>query len=421
MPLPSLAVFRHRAFTRFWLGRVMAVLAMEMQTTAIGWQVYDAARADGKSVAEAALILGFMGLAQFGPLLLLSLVGGRAADRYDRKSILLLCYLAKAAIAIGLALSAGLTGDALIMVILAASLGAGALRAFMPAANTALLPTLVPREDLPRAVAWGALGFQGGIVVGPALGGLLYALGPVTPYASAAALFLVSLGLLTITETPKRDVLPPAQGASMIFEGLKFVWSNKLVLGAISLDLVVGFFAGAIALLPVFARDILYAGPAELGILRSAMGAGACVVALVIAVAPIRRNVGRWMFASTVVFGLATLAFGVSQSLWLSVGALAIAGGADIVSVFIRQTLIQMATPDAMRGRVGAVSMLCISASNELGDFEAGLVARFVGPMAAVVFGAGAAIAASAAWWRLFPSLARADDFDTRIGDDREQ
>lgn len=393
----------------------MAVLAMEMQTTAIGWQVYDAARADGKSIGEAALILGFMGLAQFGPLLLLSLVGGRAADRYDRKKILLSCYLAKALIAIGLALSGSLQGDALIMFILAASLGAGALRAFMPPANTALLPTLVPREDLPRAVAWGALGFQGGIVIGPALGGLLYALGPVVPYTTAAVLFLAALALLVVTETPKREASQPAQGASMILEGLQFVWSNKLVLGAISLDLVVGFLAGAIALLPVFARDILHAGPADLGILRSAMGVGACVVALALAVAPLRRHVGRWMFASTIVFGLATLVFGLSQSLWLSIAALAVAGGADIVSVFIRQTLIQMATPDSMRGRVGAVSMLCISASNELGDFEAGVVARFVGPMVAVVFGASAAIAASAAWWRMFPSLARADDFEARI------
>jgi predicted MFS family arabinose efflux permease len=278
---------------------------------------------------------------------------------------------------------------------------------------------LVPREDLPRAVAWGALGFQGGIVIGPPLGGLLYAFGPVAPYSAATALFLGALGLLVITRTPKRDMSEPAQGSSMILEGLQFVWSNKLVLGAISLDLVVGFLAGAIALLPVFARDILHAGPAELGILRSAMGAGACLVALVLAVAPIRRNVGKWMFAATFVFGAATLAFGLSQSLWLSVGVLAVAGGADIISVFIRQTLIQMATPDAMRGRVGAVSMLCISASNELGDFEAGVVARLIGPVAAVVFGAGAAIAASATWWRIFPSLAHANGFEARSENER--
>jgi MFS family permease len=410
--LPSLAIFRHRAFLRFFTGRVMVTLGMQMQLTAIGWQVYDSARAHGQSIAESAFLLGLMGLAQFLPLLALSLIGGNTADRYDRKAILLYCYAAKALIAGGLVFSTGLGAETLIPVVFAASIGAGAVSAFLPPANTALGPMLVPRDELPQAIAWQSLGFQAGVIVGPAVGGLLYGLGAAAPYAAAAALFVAAFALLWTTKTPRQPAVDDPRTITMILEGLRFVRDNKIVLGAISLDLVVVLLAGAVALLPVFARDILHAGPGELGILRSAMGAGAALVALVLAVTPLHRNVGRWMFGATVLFGLVTIVFGLSQSFWLTAAALAIAGGADMISVYVRQSLVQLATPDAMRGRVAAVSFVFISASNQLGDFEAGLTARIFGPVLAVTVGGIAAVAASVGWMRLFPELARADGFE---------
>lgn len=410
--IPSLAIFRHRAFLRFWTGRVLATFGMQIQLTAIGWQVYDSAREHGQSVAESAFLLGLMGLAQFLPLLFLSMIGGSVADRYDRKLILLFCYSAKALIAAGLVFSTGLSADALIPVAFAASIGAGAISAFLPPANTALAPMLVPREELPQAIAWGSLGFQGGVIIGPALGGLLYGLGAAAPYAAATAAFLGSVTLLIFTRTPRQAALDDPRTSRMILEGLRYVRDNKIVLGAISLDLVVVLLAGAVALLPVFARDILHAGPGELGILRSAMGAGAALVALALAVTPLRRNVGKWMFGATIAFGLATIVFGLSQWLWLTAVALAIAGGVDMISVYVRSTLIQLNTPDAMRGRVAAVSFVFISASNEFGDFEAGLMARIFGPVLAVTVGGVAAVVASVWWMRLFPDLAKADGFE---------
>jgi MFS family permease len=410
--LPSLAIFRHQAFLRFWTGRVLATFGMQIQLTAIGWQVYDSAREHGQSVAESAFLLGLMGLAQFLPLLFLSMIGGSVADRHDRKLILFFCYGAKAVIAAGLVFSTGLSADLLIPIVFAASIGAGAISAFLPPANTALAPMLVPREELPQAIAWGSLGFQGGVIIGPAIGGLLYGFGPAAPYAAATAAFLGSVILLIFTRTPRQAAVDDPRTSRMIVEGLRFVRDNKIVLGAISLDLVVVLLAGAVALLPVFARDILHAGPGELGILRSAMGAGAAFVALILAVAPLRRNVGKWMFGATIAFGLATIVFGLSQWLWLTAVALAIAGGVDMISVYVRSSLIQLNTPDAMRGRVAAVSFVFISASNEFGDFEAGLMARIFGPVLAVTVGGVAAVMASVWWMRLFPDLAKADGFE---------
>jgi hypothetical protein len=222
--------------------------------------------------------------------------------------------------------------------------------------------------------------------------------------------------LLTIAiKAPKQAPVTDARTLGLIAEGLRYVWSNKIVLGAISLDLIVVLLGGAVALLPVFARDILHAGPSELGILRSAMGAGAALVALLIAAAPLRQNVGRWMFGATIAFGLAIIVFGLSNNLLLSMGALAVAGGVDMISVYVRQSLIQLATPDAMRGRVSAVSFIFISASNELGDFESGLVARFLGPVLAVTAGGVLAVAASISWMKIFPQLLQAEGFEAPI------
>lgn len=413
--VPSFEIFRHRLFAQYWVGRWFATMAVQMQATAMGWQVYDAAREAGQTVAQSAFVLGLVGLAQFLPLLVLSLFGGQAADRYNRRLILFACVVAKAGIAAGLAAASGFGPAAVVPAIFAAAIGAGVTNSFMPPAASALLPMLVPREELPQGIAWSSLAFQSALIIGPAVGGLLYGAGAAVPYLSAFALLLISAALIFTLKPPPQEPAKDARTIGMIVDGLRYVWTNKIVLGAISLDLVVVLLAGAVALLPVFARDILDAGPSELGVLRSAMGVGAAVVALWLAVKPLRARVGAWMFGATIVFGLATIVFGLSQYLWLTAFALAVAGGVDMISVYVRQSLIQLATPDAMRGRVAAVSFVFISASNELGDFEAGLVARIFGPVAAVTLGGAAAVAASVGWMRLFPELARADGFEPTV------
>ena len=410
--IPSLDIFRHRLFAQFWAGRLFATMAVQMQATAMGWQVYDAARAQGQSIAEAAFVLGLVGLAQFLPLLVLSLFGGQAADRFNRRLILSSCIVAKAAILLWLAMVSAFSTDIIVAAVFAAAISAGIINAFMPPAASALMPMLLPREELPQGIAWSSLAFQSSLIVGPAIGGLLYAFGPVVPYLTSFLLLVVSAGLIFSLRPPAQEPVKDARTIGMIMDGLRYVWGNKIVLGAISLDLVVVLLAGAVALLPVFARDILHAGPGELGVLRSATGAGAAAVALWLAVKPLRARVGFWMFGATIAFGLATIVFGISQWLWLTAFALAIAGGVDMISVYVRQSLIQLATPDAMRGRVAAVSFVFISASNELGDFEAGLMARIFGPVLAVTIGGVAAIGASLWWMRLFPALAAADGFE---------
>jgi MFS family permease len=410
--IPSLDIFRHRLFAQFWGARWCSTLAIQMQTTAMFWQVYDAARAHGQSIAEASFVLGLVGLAQFLPLLVLSLFGGQAADRYNRRLILTACISFKAVIALGLALASQLGPGVVIPAIFAAAIAAGATNAFLPPAASAFLPMLLPREELPQGIAWSSLAFQSALIVGPAVGGVLYGFGAMIPYSIALVLLGISASLMFALKPPPQEPVKDARTLGLIAEGLRYVWSNKIVLGAISLDLVVVLLAGAVALLPVFARDILHAGPSELGVLRSAMGVGAAAVALWLAVNPLRRRVGLWMFGATIVFGLATIAFGQSQHLWLTAFALAIAGGVDMISVYVRQSLIQLATPDPMRGRVSAVSFVFVSASNEFGDFEAGLMARIFGPVLAVTIGGVGAVVASLTWMRLFPSLAKADGFE---------
>jgi len=399
-------------FAQYWATRWLSTMAIQIQATAMGWQVYDSARAHGQSIAEGAFMLGLVGLAQFLPLLVLSLFGGQAADRYNRRLIMAACIGAKALIVLWLALVSGLGPDIVIPAIFAAAISAGMINAFLPPAASALLPMLLPREELPQGIAWSSLSFQSAMIVGPVIGGALYDQGASVPYLTAFALLLIAGVLMFTLKPPAQEPVKDARTLSMIAEGLRYVWSNKIVLGAISLDLVVVLLAGAVALLPVFARDILHVGPSEMGILRSAMGVGAASVALWLAVSPLRRRVGLWMFGSTIVFGLATIVFGLSQSLWITAAALAIANGADQISVYVRSSLIQLATPDAMRGRVAAVSFVFISASNEFGDFEAGVMARIFGPVLAVTGGGVAAVIASAWWMRLFPQLAKADGFE---------
>jgi len=412
--IPSLDIFRHRLFARFMAARWAATFAVQMQLAAMLWQVYDAAREQGQSIEEGAFVLGLVGLAQFLPLLVLSLFGGLAADRYNRRLILSLCLVSKAAIALGLVFASHMPHEILIPAIFAAAIAAGATNAFLPPASSALLPMLLPRDELPQGIAWASLAFNSSLIIAPTIGMNLYAIDPVVAYGAAFALFAVAAALMFSLKTPPQEPVKEARTVGLIVEGLRYVWSNKIVLGAISLDLIVVLLAGAVALLPVFARDLLSVDEQGMGILRSAMGVGAALVALWLAVRPLRQRVGYWMFGATIAFGLATIVFAQSRDLWLTATALAVAGGVDMISVYVRQSLIQLATPDAMRGRVSAVSFVFISASNELGDFEAGLMARIFGPVLAVTLGGVAAVVASIGWMRLFPDLAKADGFEPR-------
>ncbi len=414
MLIPSLRVFRHRAYAHYWVMRQLLSASRQMQAVAIGWQVYDLAR-QTRGVEESAFVLGLVGLAQFLPVLLLSLVGGQAADRFDRKMILVVSNIGRVLAGFALIASVSMPAAQALPIVFAMSVVMGAVNAFAPAASNALYPTLVPREDLAPAIAWNSLGFQVSSVAGPAIGGLLYALGGEIVYAFSTLMVVGAILAIATARTPKQEPVANARGFAMALEGLRYVRDNKIVLGAISIDLVVVFFGGATALLPVFARDILHAGADGLGLLRAAPAFGAAIVAFALAVRPLERKVGPWMLWSIVIYGLATLAFGLSKIFWLSMGLLAITGAADMISVYVRQALIQFATPDAMRGRVASVSFMFISASNELGEFESGVAARFIGPIGAVVLGGSVAIAAALAWFRLFPQMAKADRFEAPV------
>jgi MFS family permease len=408
----TLPLLRNRDFAAFWGARTTMVLATQMQATAMAWQAYDVAR-QTMSVAEAAFVLGLLGLAQFLPVLILSLVGGQAADRLNRKAILIAAFLFKLALS-GLLIAATQTGgQAVLIAVFTVATLTGVIQAFQPPASQALFPTLMPREDLPRAIAMMSLGVQGASIAGPALGGIaVAAAGPVPTYAATACLLVLATGMLLFVRAPRHERVDGQDALALIREGLVFVRNSPILFGAISLDLAVVLLAGAVALFPVFARDIIQAGPEALGLLRAAPAIGAAIVAALLAARPIRTAVGRWMFGATIVFGLATIVFGLSTALWLSVAAMIVAGAADMISVYVRSSLVQLATPDAMRGRVAAVSSVFISASNELGDFQSGVAARLVGPVLAVTMGGAGAIGVVGLWVRWFPALWRADRFD---------
>lgn len=408
---PSLKVFRHRAYAHYWVMRQLISGARQMQAVAIGWQIYDLARAT-RSIEESAFILGLVGLAQFLPVLLLSLIGGQAADRLDRKMILIVSNLARAVAGAGLIATVFLPAGRAMPAIFAIAAVLGAVNAFTPAASNSLYPRLVPRDELPSAIAWNSLGFQGAAVAGPAIGGLLYVFGAHIVYGVSVAMTFTAVAAIATARTPSHEPVRNARGVAMILDGLRYVRDNRIVFGAISLDLVVVLFGGATALLPVFARDILDIGAGGLGLLRAAPAIGAGAIAFILAVHPISRRVGKWLLGAIFVYGAATLVFAWSAAFWLSMTALAVAGAADMISVYVRQSLIQFATPDAMRGRVSSVSFIFISASNELGEFESGVAARFLGPIGAVILGGVVAIATAGAWLRLFPLLAKADRLD---------
>lgn len=378
-----------------------------IQSVALGWQVYNIARRT-HTVTESSLYVGLIGLVSFLPLLIFVLIAGETADRYERKRILLICLTLEIACAAALTFASS-SGQISIALLLAVAFIFGCGRAFFAPANTALGPMLVPRELLPRAIAWNSLAWQFAAISGPALGGILVAWSPAAAYGTTGALYaaaLLSLALIRQATTPAQK---DGSRWQLMKEGLAYTWNNKIVFGAISLDLFAVLLGGVTALLPVFARDVLFVGPQEFGILRAAPAIGAAAVALVLASHPIRARAGQFMFGGVAVYGIATIVFGLSKLYWLSLAMLIVLGAADMLSVFVRQTLVQLVTPDPMRGRVAAVSFLFIGASNELGEFESGVAARLLGPVGAALFGGVGALLVTGVWWRLFPALRKAD------------
>ena len=404
---PARELLKQRDYLLFWVQRWMGAFGVQIESVAIGWQVYTLSRRT-LDVAHSAFNVSLIGLATFAPLLLLALPAGEIVDRRDRRGVLALCYLVETA-GVAVLVWSSLTGRASVPLLIAVAVGFGAARAFFSPAMVALGPMLVPRELLPRAIAWTSLAWQTASIAGPAAAGLLVAVSPAAAYATALGLYLGAAACLTAIRGPTRPTPQPGSRLALVREGLAYVWRTKVVFGAISLDLAAVVLGGATALLPAYARDILHAGPQGFGLLRMGPAVGATIVGLRLAAAPIRRRAGAVMLAGVAVFGAATVAFGLSRWMALSLAALAVLGGADMLSVYIRHTLVQLVTPDPMRGRVAAVSGLFIGASNELGEAESGLAARFLGVVAAAVAGGVGALAVTGLWAWMFPALRRAD------------
>jgi len=388
------------SFMRFWWARMTGTAAAQMLMVALGWQIYD--------LTGSAWDLGLVGLLQFVPALLLTLPAGHAVDRFDRRRILALCLGLQAALAVLLALAAfgDWTSRGLIFAV-SVLLGVG--RAFQMPAQQAMLPQLVPAAVLPRALALSSAATQAAIIGGPTVGGFVYVAGAAVVYGLCGALFLTGCALvLGIAWRPLLPQHEPATLARML-AGFTFIWRRKPVLGAVSLDLFAVLLGGATALLPIFAKDILHTGPWGLGLLRSAPAVGALLVSASLARWPIERRAGRWLFIGVAVYGLATITFALSTVFALSFAALVVTGGADMVSVVIRQSLVQLETPDAMRGRVSAVNSIFIGASNQLGEFESGATAALLGAVGSVLLGGIGTLLVVALWMRWFRELVGRD------------
>ena len=427
--------FSFPAFRAYWISRFVAVIATMSMVVIIGWQVYDIARSDyGMSPKVAAFQLGLLGLAQFIPLFVLTPVAGWAADRFERRTVARLANMIDMGVAVALGLLTLYDMLNLPILFVMAALH-GMARVFVGPAMSAIAPNLVPPESLPRAIALSSIAWQSASVIGPAAAGFMYADSPAIPYWVAAALLgLANLALMFIP-----PVYPPAnenrrRPLHQMIEGLRYTWSERFLLGAITLDLFAVLLAGATALLPVYARDILHVGPEGLGQLRAAPALGAAVVALYLAFKPIRHNVGAKMLWAVVIFGFATIGFGcshimgerlfdnvriemfdVTASMLIALSMLAILGASDMLSVFVRSSLVQLNTPDDKRGRVSAISGLAISASNELGELQSGFAAALLGPVGAVVFGGVGAIMVTGVWAWLFPELKNARTFEPQF------
>lgn len=392
----------HPGFARFLTARLAVSIAVQMQTVAVGWQIY--------AITRDPLDLGLIGLSQFLPFVLLVLPAGQVADRRNRARILTACYTLEFLCAL-LLLAFTLEGLTVVWPVFAVMVLFGVARAFSMPAGQALLPNLVPLEHFSRAVAVNSSTWQVSTIAGPALGGLVYLLGPEYVYGSVAVLLASAVVLMLGVRVPAPAPQTGPDSWHTLLEGLRFVWQRKIILGAVSLDLFAVLFGGATALLPAYASDVLRVGPDGLGVLRAAPGVGAALIAIAFAWRPFTRRVGPLMFAGVALFGVATVVFGISESFVVSLLALIVLGGADMVSVYIRHMLVQLETPDAIRGRVSAVNAVFIGASNELGEFESGLTAAWWGLKPAVVVGGLASVAIAGLWMRWFPALRDMDRF----------
>ena len=397
-------VYRQRDFVFFAIARFLGTSAMMVQSVAIGWQIYEMERTP--------LALGLVGLCQFLPMFLFTLPAGEMSDRFDQRKVLAIAQVVLG-LCSGLFLLLSLFAVKTVLAYYAVLVLFGVGRGFASPSGQSLLAFLVPPERLARAIALNSSVFMVAVIAGPALGGFLYVYGPEFTYGLCLANLLICAALMAVVGGRRK---PPHTGTELsrterVIEGVRFVRRRPEVFGAISLDLFAVLLGGATALLPIYARDILHTGPIGLGLLRSAPAVGAAVVAFTLARWPLEKGIGVKMFGAVAVFGLATIVFGVSTNFWLSLAALSVLGASDMISVFVRQSLVSFATPDGMRGRVGAVTMLFIGASNELGEFESGITAALFGPVLAVVLGGFGTLAVVAAWMKLFPPLRTVDRF----------
>lgn len=403
MAMIEQSLLKQRDFLLFLLARLSSNIGAQMQTVALGLEIY--------AKTANPIDLGLVGLSQFLPFLVLILPAGQVADRKDRRRILVGCYALQALCALSL-LALTWIDLPTVWPIFAVMTLLGISRAFAMPASQALLPNLVPPELFGRAVALNSSVFHASTILGPTLGGLLFLAGAATVYTTVAVLALLAMGFMSgITARPPKFEIEHSAGWRSVLSGLSFVRAKPIVLGAISLDLFAVLFGGATALLPIYANDILHVGPTGLGLLRTAPGVGSMLCAMWLWGRPVDRHVGRWLFGSIFVFGAATVIFGVSTHFLLSLLALVTLGASDMLSVFVRNLLVQLETPDSMRGRVSAVSSVFIGASNELGEFESGITAAWWGTVRAVAIGGIATLAVGGIWIKLFPSLAHMDRF----------
>jgi MFS family permease len=387
---------RHRPFALFWSARVMSSIAFQMMSVAIGWQIY--------AITHSAFALGLVGLAQFLPMFMLTLVVGHVADRYDRRAIAFICQGIQGVAALTLCVATwrGMTDQGLIYLIAAI---AGSARAFESPSMGALLPNLIPRAQLQYATAWSTSANQTAQILGPAMGGLLYGLGALTVYGAVSVAFVMAAVLVSSIKIEQAVRMRTPLSFESMFSGIAFIRRKPVILGALSLDLFAVLLGGATALLPVFAHDILHAGPWALGILRAAPAVGALAGSIYLAHFPLRQRAGTALFGGVIAFGIATIVFGLSRNIILSMLALAVLGASDVISVVVRNSLVQLQTPDDMRGRVGAINSLFVGTSNQLGEFESGMTAGLFGAVPAVLIGGLGTIAVALLWMRLFPGL----------------
>ena len=390
----------HRPFLAFWLARVCTASGFQMLTVAIGWHLYQ--------LTGNVLDLGLVGLVEFAPRVLFMLHTGHVADRYDRRRVAAVCQTAQALIALALVVGSSTNNVSRELIFVLAFL-LGSARSFEVPATQALLPNVVPSQLFPRAVAASASAMQAATIVAPAVGGFLYAFGSIWVYGPTVLLYLIACLFTLSLNVPRQRPLQGRANLESLLAGIRFIRSRPDILGAISLDLFAVLLGGATALLPVFAKDILLTGPWGLGLLRSAPAVGALLMSLWLSRFPVERKVGRVMFTAVGIFGVATIAFGLSTSFWFSLVVLAVLGAADMISMVIRGAFVQLETPDEMRGRVSAVNGLFIGASNQLGEFESGLTAHWFGTVPAVVLGGVGTLLVTGVWIKLFPSLAGRD------------